>query len=286
MNTIQFNHATYYYPLIKKPAISDLTLTIERGKFYGVVGENAAGKSTFCNMIRGLCPHFYKGKLEGEVLIDGQNLLEIDEQKLAVEIGFVFQNPFLQMSGVRETVFEEVGVGLENIGVPREKMIERILQVARELDITALLEKNPMELSGGQCQRVAFASILAMDAQTIVIDEPTSQLDPEGTRGVFKIINFLKNEGKTVILVEHKIDLVAQYADELIVLKDGRLVVKGPTREVIASEVYKNSGAPIPVATRLGYSLIDHGYPVSEIPVTNDDAVRCIRKVWEERYGN
>ena len=286
MNTIQFHHATYSYPMAKQPAIEDLTLTIERGKFYGVVGENASGKSTFCNLIRGLCPHFYKGKLEGDILIDGQSILEIEEQRLAVEIGFVFQNPFLQMSGVRDTVFEEVGVGLENLGVPREEMMDRIIQVCKDLDIMALLDKNPMELSGGQCQRVAFASILAMDAEMIVIDEPTSQLDPEGTREVFRIINFLKEEGKTVILVEHKIDLIAQYADELIVLKGGRLAAKGPTKQVIVSEEYRKSGAPLPVAIRLGHKLLERGYPICGIPVTNDEAVDFIRRVREEQYGN
>lgn len=286
MKTIQFHHATYSYPLAKRPAIRDLTLTIERGKFYGVVGENAAGKSTLCNLIRGLCPHFYKGTLEGEVLIDGQSILEIEEQQLAVEIGFVFQNPFLQMSGVRETVFEEVGVGLENLGVPRDQMMERIIKVCQDLDIIPLLEKNPMELSGGQCQRVAFASILVMDAETIVIDEPTSQLDPEGTREVFKIINYLKNEGKTVILVEHKIDQIAKYADELIVLKNGGLVIKGPTKDVIASDAYRHSGAPLPVATQLGYRLREAGYPIAGIPVTSDEAVEFIHWAQEGLYGN
>ena len=277
MNTIQFHHATYSYPLTKQPAISDLTLTLEKGKIYGVVGENAAGKSTFCNLIRGLCPHFYKGTLEGEILIDGQNLLEIEDQKLAVEIGFVFQNPFLQMSGVRETVFEEVGVGLENLGIPRAEMMQRILKVCKDLDIMHLLEKNPMELSGGQCQRVAFASILAMDADTIVIDEPTSQLDPEGTQDVFRIIHYLKEQGKTVILVEHKIDLIARYADELIVLKDGKLVIKGDTKEVLATEAYRQSGAPLPVAVRLGHRLAERGYSLGAVPVTSEEAVEMIR---------
>ena len=279
MENIKLENVTYSYPLSKKPAIKDLSLTIEKGKFYGVVGENSAGKSTFCNLIRGLCPHFYKGKLDGKVLFDGQNLMDIDDQKLAIEIGFVFQNPFLQMSGVRDTVFEEVGLGLENLGVPREEMIQRILKVCRDLDIVHLLDKNPMELSGGQCQRVAFASILAMDADTIVIDEPTSQLDPEGTRDVFKIINILKEQGKTVILVEHKIDLIAKYAEELIVLKDGELVIKGPTDQVLVSEEYRTSGALLPMALRLGYALRDAGYNVDRLPVTNDEAVALIEAI-------
>ena len=279
MESIKFENVIYSYPLSKKPAIKDLSLTLEKGKFYGVVGENSAGKSTFCYLLRGLCPHFYKGKLEGKVLFDGQDLMDIDNQKLAIEIGFVFQNPFLQMSGVRDTVFEEVGLGLENLGVPREEMIQRILKVCRDLDIVHLLDKNPMELSGGQCQRVAFASILAMDADTIVIDEPTSQLDPEGTRDVFKIINILKEQGKTVILVEHKIDLIARYADELIVLKDGGLVIKGPTEEVLVSEKYRTSGAQLPMALQLGYALRDAGYKVDRLPITNDKAVALVKSI-------
>ncbi|HJB69030.1 MAG TPA: energy-coupling factor ABC transporter ATP-binding protein [Candidatus Fournierella excrementigallinarum] len=274
---VKMTDVRYTYPLSDHPALDHLDLVLERGKFYGVIGENAAGKTTLCNLIRGLCPHFYLGTLEGEALIDGQDVRTIDDQKLAVEIGFVFQNPFVQMSGIRETVFEEVGVGLENLGIPREEMMRRIVEVCRALHIENLLDKNPLELSGGQCQRVAFASIIAMDADVMVIDEPTSQLDPEGTEDVFEIIQLLKGRDKTIILVEHKIDLIAEYCDEVIVMKDGRIAMKGDTSTVLSDPRLQEWGAPVPAAARLGHALRAAGCALPRIPITNSEAAALVR---------
>lgn len=276
---VQMKNVRYTYPLSERPALEHLDLTLERGKFYGIIGENASGKTTLCNLIRGLCPHFYLGELEGEALIDGQDVRTIDDQKLAVEIGFVFQNPFVQMSGIRETVFEEVGLGLENLGIPREDMMHRIVEVCRALHIDDLMEKNPLELSGGQCQRVAFASIIAMDADVMVIDEPTSQLDPEGTEDVFSIIQLLKGRDKTIILVEHKIDLIAEYCDEVIVMKDGHIALQGDTRSVLCDPRLPEWGAPVPAAARLGHALREAGCPLPRIPITNSEAAALVREL-------
>lgn len=278
---IELIDVTYSYPLTEKPALKNISLSFAKGKFYGIIGENAAGKSTLCNVIRGLCPSFYKGSLSGEVLINGIPLPELDEKKLAVDIGFVFQNPFVQISGIRDTVFEEVGLGLENLGFAREEIMNRVIDVSERLHITQLLDKNPLELSGGQCQRVAFASIIAMGSDIMVIDEPTSQLDPEGTKDIFEIIKMLKEEGKTILLVEHKIGLIAQYCDEVVVLKDGAVAYAGPTREVLTAEGFEESGAPIPAAVLLGNAMKRDGMPLDEIPITNGEAADLIkRKGW------
>ena len=175
------------YPLTTEPAIKHLNLQIERGKFYGVIGENGSGKTTLCALLRGFAPSFYKGEIKGEVLVEGKNINEYGGE-LSQKIGFVFQNPFTQISGVKDTVFEEVAYGLENFGVPVEEIERRVIEVMKMTNIESLAEKNPFELSGGQMQRVALASVIVLEPDILIIDEPTSQLDPEGTESVFAII--------------------------------------------------------------------------------------------------
>lgn len=273
-----FDQVSYCYPLAKKPALREVSCVLQAGKVYGVTGSNGSGKTTFCNLLRGLIPYFYKGELSGSVTVLGQEIREWTESDLAVQIGYVFQNPFTQISGVKETVFEEVGIGLENLGVPRDEMIDRILTVCKQLHIEDLIEKNPMELSGGQCQRVAFASIVAMDCPVLVIDEPTSQLDPKGTQEVFEIIRILKEMGKTIILVEHKIDLLAQYCDELLILQDGELRAIGPVREVFAKNDLREWDAAIPYTVELYYALKERGLDLPRVPIYVDE--------WLEMHSN
>ncbi|WP_218063318.1 ABC transporter ATP-binding protein [Arthrobacter sp. SDTb3-6] len=265
---------TYAYG--DKPALTDISLTIEPGLLYGVVGLNASGKSTLCSVIRGIIPHFHHGELTGEVRIMGKDLLDWDPAELSKSIGYVFQNPFTQISGVKETVFEEIALGLENLGIEREEMIERVTVVVRELGLEALIRKNPNELSGGQRQKVAFASIIAMDADFIIIDEPTSQLDPDASEAVFGIIRQLKERGKSIILVEHKIDLMAEYADRIIVMKGGQVVMEGPARDVLVSDGLGDAGVPYPEVTELAFALARAGKPLSSVPITRAEAAQLV----------
>ncbi|MFR0962385.1 MAG: energy-coupling factor ABC transporter ATP-binding protein [Dorea sp.] len=181
---MECKNVDYSYPLTTEPAIKHLNLQIERGKFYGVIGENGSGKTTLCALLRGFAPSFYKGEIKGEVLVEGKNINEYGGE-LSQKIGFVFQNPFTQISGVKDTVFEEVAYGLENFGVPVEEIERRVIEVMKMTNIESLAEKNPFELSGGQMQRVALASVIVLEPDILIIDEPTSQLDPEGTERVY-----------------------------------------------------------------------------------------------------
>ena len=278
MAYIELKDVTYTYPLMKQPALKNITASFEHGKFYGVIGENAGGKTTLCNLIRGLIPHFYKGKLEGQALIEGEDIRTLDIDLLSTKIGYIFQNPFTQISGVRKTVCEEIALGLENLGMPREEMIEKVLHIAKLVHIENLLQNNPNALSGGQRQRVAFASIIAMDTDTFVIDEPTSQLDPEGTEGIFEIIHTLKEQGKTIILVEHKVDLLAEYADEILVLYKGELIAKGATKEMLSDVSLSEKGVLLPRTVMLNQKLTEKGITLDHVPVTKDDCVSTLRK--------
>ena len=187
-------------------------------------------------------------------------------------------NPFTQISGIKPTVFEEVAIGLENLGVPKEIMLDRVAKVCEQLDIGHLIKNNPNELSGGQRQRVAFASIIAMDTDTLVIDEPTSQLDPEGTESVFNIINQLKHSNKTIILVEHKIDLIAEFCDEILVMENGTIAFNGPTKEILAKRELMDHNAAIPEVAKFGHAMEDAGKPLSEIPVTLNEALELVKE--------
>ena len=278
MSIVALKDVTYHYPLTKVPALDSINLTLEEGKFYGLIGENGGGKTTLCNLIRGLVPHFYNGDLQGEAVIYGTEVREWDTADISAKIGYVFQNPFTQISGIKETVFEEIAMGLENLGVPKEEIIERVCNVCKLLKIEHLIENNPNELSGGQRQRVAFASIIAMDTDLLVIDEPTSQLDPEGTEDVFEIIKTLKESGKTIILVEHKIDLIAEYCDEVIVMNDAKIVFHGPPQEILSNKALLDEDAVIPQVALLGHLLKDMGKDLGEIPITVDRAVELIKQ--------
>lgn len=279
---IECKNVTYSYPLAKSPAIKDLNLGLERGKFYGVIGENGSGKTTLCALLRGFAPEFYKGEITGEVLLEGKPILEYGG-RIAVKIGYVFQNPFTQISGVKDTVFEEVSYGLENFGIPVPEIERRVMEVMKMTDIEALAEKNPFDLSGGQMQRVALASVIVLEPDVLVIDEPTSQLDPEGTESVFAIIKALKERKKTIILVEHKIDLIAEYADEVIVLKEGRMIAKGEKQEVLSDISLLEQGVALPQVAILGNRLKEMGFLLPQIPVTEKQAAEMIAKALEER---
>lgn len=272
---MECKNVTYTYPLADEPSIRNVSLNIEDGKFYGIVGENGSGKTTLCAILRGFAPSFYQGDIQGEVLVYGKPIGEYGGE-LATKIGYVFQNPFTQISGVKETVFEEVAYGLENFGVPVEEIVERVEAIMKLTHIDSLAEKNPLELSGGQMQRVALASVLVLEPDILIIDEPTSQLDPQGTESVFEIIKMMKDKKKTIILVEHKIDLIAEYADEVLVLRGGKLIAGGDKAQVLSDISLMEQGVQLPQMAILGSRLKEKGFPISEIPVTEKRAVEII----------
>ncbi|MBM6738728.1 energy-coupling factor ABC transporter ATP-binding protein [Faecalicatena fissicatena] len=286
MACIELKNVSYQYPLSKEKALDDVNYKFEKGRFYGIIGENGGGKTTLCNLIRGLIPQFYKGKLTGTVKILGKELREWDPAELSSKIGYVFQNPFTQISGIKETVFEEIAMGMENMGVTKEQIIDQVVTICQLLKIEDLIEKNPNELSGGQRQRVAFASIIAMNTDILVIDEPTSQLDPQGTQDIFEIIRMLKKEGKTIFLVEHKINLIAEYCDEVVVMEGGKIVFGGTARGILSNRDLENHGAMIPEAAVLGHQLKEQGIELDSIPITTEEAVRLIKQRIGEEYGN
>ncbi|MFJ7724673.1 energy-coupling factor ABC transporter ATP-binding protein [Neobacillus sp. NPDC097160] len=285
MSFIQLRNVSYKYPIGKGDVLKDVNVEIEKGGFYALIGANGSGKTTFCNVLRGFVPHFYKGDLRGEVLIDGKDIREWDMGELAQKIGFVFQNPFTQISGVKETVFDEIAFGLENLGVEVDVIIQKVEDVIDILGIGYLRDKNPQELSGGQKQRVALASIIVMEPEILVIDEPTSQLDPRGTEDIFKIIELMKLKGKTIILAEHKIELIAEKAEMILVFKDGEVVMQGTTKEILTDKRVQEYGAALPQYALLGLEMEKRNWDVDRIPLTEQEAISTVKGLLAAKGG-
>jgi len=233
MAIIEINNLTYTYPMAKHPALRDINLTIQAGEFVAIVGANEAGKSTLCYAIAGFVPHFYRGEISGQVRVAGQDTQKTPLSELVLKVGLVFQNPFNQISGAKFTVYEEIAFGLENIGVERSEMKRRVEEVMALTGIQHLADRSPYALSGGQQQRVALASILVMQPEVLVLDEPTSQLDPIGTREVFQVIRTLAERGVTIVMAEHKVEWIAEYADRVIALAEGAILRQGSPAEVL-----------------------------------------------------
>ena len=234
---ISLQHVTYTYPGTTSPALRDISLTIPAGQFCALVGANGAGKSTLAYTLSGFVPHFYHGKLTGEVTLAGKPTRLTPLSELVLSIGLIFQNPFNQISGTKFTVREEIAFGLENLGMPRPEMQARVAATMALLGIEDLADRSPLALSGGQMQRVAIASVLAMRPKVLVLDEPTSQLDPIGSREVFTAVRALvAEEDMTVVMIEHKMEWVAVFADRVVALAEGTIIADGKAAEVLTDE--------------------------------------------------
>jgi energy-coupling factor transport system ATP-binding protein len=274
MAIVNLNSVTYKYPLTDSPALQNINLQVEEGEFVAVVGPNGAGKSTLCYTLAGFVPHFFKGELTGTVKVDAKDLHQSTLNEWVLNVGLAFQNPFNQISGAKYTVFEELAFGLENIGVPREEMKERVADTMKLTGISDLADRSPYSLSGGQQQRVALTSILVMQPRVLVLDEPTSQMDPIGTREVFSVIRALAERGMTVVLVEHKVEWIAEFADRVIALHEGQILLEGSPSEVLTSDLLFQSGFGSSRYTSVAREAKKLGlWKKENLPVTLDEAV-------------
>ena len=279
MGYFKIENVNYKYPLENKQVLKNINIEIKKGEFWAVIGKNGSGKTTFCNMLRPFVPDFYKGELTGKITLEDKELKDYSQKELVQKIGFVFQNPFTQISGVKDTVFEEIAYGLENLGLKKEEIIFKVEKILKLLEIEKLRDRNPYDLSGGQKQRVALASIIAMDPDILVIDEPTSQLDPKGTEDIFKIINLMANEGKTIILVEHKLELIAEYAQNILVLDEGEIILSGKAEEVLNNKILLEKEIGMTQYSMLAYELEKSGkVDLEEIPITKEKTVELLKK--------
>ena len=279
MDSIKITDLSYRYPTAEEEVLRHVSLTIKKGELCAIVGANGSGKTTLCNAIRGFVPKFYKGEISGEVLVNGKDVQKEDIGSTALEVGFVFQNPFTQISGIADTVYEELAFGLENMGIDPTEINERIEKMMKLTKIEEFRDRDPYQLSGGHQQRVALASILVMRQDILVIDEPTSQLDPQSTDDVFEMIQLMKNMGKTVVLVEHKMEQIAEYADHVVVMDKGKIVLEGTAKEVFSNPKCMEYHTRLPQSTKIAMELMKEGIPFQEIPVTVDETIQILNSI-------
>lgn len=272
---IALDHVTYAYPDAAVTVLTDLSLHVPQGTLCGVVGASGAGKTTLAKVLSGFVPHAEGGELAGSVQVGGIDVPQTPLAEAIEKVGLVTQNPFNQISGAKFTVREEIAFGLENLGVERAEMIGRIEAVGELLRITHLMDRSPYALSGGQMQLVAIASMLVMRPAVLVMDEPTSQLDPGGARMVFDVVSELTRDGTTVVLLEHKLEQLRDHADQVVVLAGGRVALQGEPREVLSDERLTAWGTGSTRYTQAARSARDRGLDVpGPTPVSFDDALR------------
>ena len=250
--SLRMRDARYAYAGTSRQVLAGVDLDVEAGQVVAVVGPNEAGKSTLCLVAAGFAPIAIGGRLEGSVLLAGDETAGLAAYQAAQRCGILSQNPATQLSGTTSTVWEEIAFGPRNLGLDIGAIVERVEGAMATLDIAGLADRDPQRLSGGQAQLVALASVLALRPSLLVLDEPTSQLDPAGTRLVGDALSrFAAENGTAVLLVEHKTGLVARIADEVAVLVGGRIVQHGPTAEILADPALAEHGVDPPPAVRL-----------------------------------
>lgn len=251
----------YRYAGATAAVLEGVSLRVEPGQVVGVVGPNDAGKSTLCLVAAGLAPASIGGRLEGSVLLDGTETRELKPYEAAQRCGILFQNPSTQQSGTAPTVFEEIAFGPRNLGLGLAEIVERIEEALAVLGISDLIARDPHRLSGGEAQLVALASVIAMRPGALVLDEPTSQLDPAGTRLVGDALAHLATKlGTAILIVEHKTSLLARLAEEVVVLDAGRIVARGSAATVLGAEDLGTHGVRSPEAVSIRRAMESGGF--------------------------
>ncbi|MHA1952292.1 MAG: energy-coupling factor ABC transporter ATP-binding protein, partial [Candidatus Thorarchaeota archaeon] len=251
-------------------------LKIEQGEFLVLTGPSGCGKTTLCRAINGLVPQFHRGYIAGNVFVDGQNTREHSVAELAPTAGLVFQEPENQL--VTLNVEREIAFGPENLGVDTSEVRLRVEELIEMLDLDHLRDKHPHEMSGGEQQRVAIAATLALKPKILVADEPTSNLDPRSAETILEIVTELNKRDLTVVLVEHRLDLVSKDASRVVLMDKGCIVADGEPREILSMDLCQEIGIGIPKATQLYKKLRDRGINLDSVPLTGVELASLVRE--------
>lgn len=269
---------TYYYPESEQPALREVNLAVAEGEFLLVAGGSGSGKSSLARALAGLIPDFYGGKIGGRALFKGEDIRALDRRGLAGEVGIVFQDPEKQL--VMTGVEAEIAFGLENIGLSQQEMFRRVAEVMSFLGLSPLKKEFTANLSGGQKQKLALASVLAMQPRALILDEPTSQLDPAAAEELFNLVKRLNEEmNLTIILIEQRLERCFHLVDRVAVMEGGRIVREGPPGEVAAWQVKKEIPFVPPVA-----ALFAH-LDFTAVPLTVKEGRRLLKKYFYPREG-
>jgi len=274
---IELKEFSFKYYGADQLALKKINLTIDDGEFVVVTGPSGCGKTTLCRTINALVPQFHRGYIAGNVIIDGKNTRNHNVADLSSIAGLVFQQPENQL--VTLNVEKEIAFGPENLGVEPSEIRNRVEELIALLDLEHLRDKHPHEMSGGEQQRVAMAATLALKPKILVADEPTSNLDPKSAEVILDLISNLNKRDMTVVLVEHRLDLVSKDASRIILMDKGCIVADGPPREILAHDICQDIGVGVPKATLVYKRLKEHCIELAKVPLTGDELSEYVKEV-------
>lgn len=273
---------TFQYKNSNRNAVEDVHLSIRDGDFLGIIGESGAGKTTLIRAINGIIPHHFPGDYFGSVKIDGEDTFDITPSAISLKVGTVFQDIDSQM--IASVVEDEILFGLENYSIPRDEIEARLSGALDAVGISQLRYRNISHLSGGQKQKVAIAAIIALRPKILLLDEPTSELDPKSSLAIFQLLKELNEKhGLTIIVVEQKIMLLSEFAKELAVMKGGRLLLHGSVGDVLKNtDQIEKSGINCPRVATLSNRLTELGIKLDGVCVTLDEALNMARRLMHD----
>lgn len=275
MPLVEINDFSFKYYGAERLALKKINLTIEEGEYIVITGPSGCGKTTLCRTINALVPQFHRGYIAGNVIVNGLNTREHNVSEYASIAGLVFQQPENQL--VTLNVEKEIAFGPENLGVEPHEVRRRVEELIDLLGLEHLRNKHPHEMSGGEQQRVAIAATLALKPKILVADEPTSNLDPKSAETILKIICNLNERDLTIVLVEHRLDLVSNDASRLILMNEGKIIEDGPPREVLVKDICQEIGVGVPKATLIYKRLLNRGINLSQVPLTGGELARLVK---------
>lgn len=274
--TIEFKDYSFSYAGASRPTLSDINMKIERGEIVILAGPTGCGKSTLLRSVNGLIPHMYPGRRHGSVFIEGTDVTSTTMSEIAKKVGFVFQNPENQI--FMFSVERDVAFALENLAMPREEIRERVNWALELLGISQLAKRAPHELSDGQKQRVAIAGVLAMKPSILILDEPTSLLDPKTASELVHSVKELHDTlNITILVVEHRLDLLANIATRVLIMDAGKIVLDGPPRRVLSEREADLVGIGIPVMIRLYNLLRESGVRIAQPTLSPEELASNLR---------
>ena len=274
---ISIQSLTFQYEGSSEAAVHDISLEIGEAGFFGIIGPAGAGKTTLARAISGIVPHHYKGDFYGSVIVDGMDTVDHRMTDISRVVGMVFQDVESQI--ISSIVEDEILYGLENFGIPHEEIEERLVFALKEVGIEELRHRSIASLSGGQRQKVAIASVIALRPKVLMLDEPTGELDPGSSRQVFQLLKTLNEKyGLTILVIEQKIMLLSEFAKDLVVMSEGGIFCHGPVREVLArADELLEIGVNCPRVASLSQRLYDQGISKTPVVVNVDEAEAMIR---------
>ncbi len=271
---IKVENFSYRYKGSQKYALANLSFAVEEFECCGIIGPSEAGKTTLALALSAVLPHYFSGGWkEGNVVVDGSDAFTTPLEKMTRKVGFLPQNSNIYLTGIKPTVREEIAFSMENLGFDRGLMVQRVEDLMREVGISHLADRDPLELSGGETQRLTLACVLALDPPVLILDEPTLSLDPEGIRALSALLRRLKGR-KTLLIVEQHHEIFPRLVDSILVMDQGRKVYRGSPREFFAGGFSFEREVGAPVWTELYYELSRRaGRSLASFPYTYREAL-------------